>query len=96
MPSKFSDAVLQLRVGEVNRYGYAAKVWCKVAPAKVEMFVWFLVLGKLNTKDRLVHLNVIDSANVNCVLCNEHEESIQHLFFSCKVAWLLWISCLNK
>ena len=63
---------------------YAARVWCKMAPPKVEMLVWFLVLGKLNTKDRLAQLNIIISnGDVSCVLCNSHVESLGHLFVSC-------------
>ena len=60
------------------------------------MLVWFLVLGKLNTMDWLASYNLLNGAEKTCVLCNEKEECIQHLFFSCKYAWQLWCSCLSK
>ena len=48
---------------------YAARVWCKMAPPKVEMLVWFMLLGKLNTKDQLARLNIIISnSDVNCLV----------------------------
>ena len=62
----------------------------RVAPPKVELLVCFAMLGKLNTKDRLTRLNIINNLDVNCVLCSEQEESIDHLFFACKCAWRPW------
>ena len=67
----FTDVVTKLQVGDLGAFSFAAKVWCNVAPAKVELLVCFVILWKLN-KD------------VKCVLCNEHDESIEYLFFTCK------------
>ena len=64
----------------MDSFKHAAKVWCKMAPPKVELLVWFLVLGKLNTKDKLISLNIIPTSEGNCVNCGEHVESIGHLF----------------
>ena len=91
----FSESVLKLQAVGVDSFKHAAKVWCKMAPPKVELLVWFLVLGKLNTKDRLISLNIIPASEGKCVLCGEHVESIGHLFFSCNYSWKLWCSCLN-
>ena len=55
-----------------------------------------MILGKLNTKDRLARLNIISNGDILYVLCNEQEESIEHLFFSCRHAWNLWCSCMNR
>ena len=85
-----------MQSGKHGMYIHAAKVWCMVAPPKVEMLVWFMVLGKLNTKDHLAWLNIINNDTMCCVLCNNHEESIEHLFFSCKYAWQLWCTCFKK
>ena len=46
----------------------------------MELLVWFLELG--NTKDWLASFNIINGAETMCVLCNEKEEYIKHLFFS--------------
>ena len=92
----FSDEVLKLQNRDVDSFKFAAKAWYKMAPPKVEMLVWFLLLGKLNTKDRLVNLNILPRSKANCVLCNEHMENIGHLFFSCNYSWKLWCSYFNK
>lgn len=91
----FIEAVFKLQVDDQELFKHAAKVWCKIAPPKVELLVWFVVLGKLNTKDRLASLNIIDGAETMCVLCTEQEECIEHLIFSSKYAWQLWCFCLN-
>ena len=89
------DYVLKLQAASVAFFKYTAKVWCKLAPPKVELLVWFLVLGNLNTKDRLVRLNTLPSPDAVSVLCDDHVESIGHLFFSCNYSWKSWCSCLN-
>ena len=91
----FTKSVLKLQSDNNELIQHATKVCCKIAPPKVELLVWFLVLGKLNTKDRLANPNIITNGNVNCVLCNSHVESIDHLFFSCNYSWKLWCSYLN-
>ena len=85
----FIDAIVKMQASDHGMYNYAARVWCKVVPPKVELLVYFVVLGKLNIKDRLSRLNIINNVDVNCVLCNDHEESLKHFFFSCNYAWQL-------
>ena len=85
----FTEFALMLQADDNKPLRYAAKVWCKMAPRKVELLVWFLVLGKLNNKDWLVKMNIIPVGDVNCILCNRHEESIEHLFSSCDYSWKL-------
>ena len=85
-----------LQVGDLGVYSFAAKFQCNVAPPKVELLIWFVILGKLNMKDRILRLNIVSSLDVKYVLCNEHEESIEYLFFTCKYAWELWSSFLSK
>ena len=65
-------------------------------PPKGNVVGLVLVLGKLNTKDRLVRMNIILVGEENCILCHNHLESVEHLFFSCNYSWKLWSSCLNK
>ena len=71
----------------------ASKVWRGPAPSKAELLVWFLILGRLNTRDRLRRLNVLRINDLSCPLCNSKVESTSHLFFSCKFAWELWGLC---
>ena len=63
-------------------YKLSNKVWKGVAPPKTELLVWFVLIGRLNTRDRLIRMNFIDGSNDKCVLCDEFSENISHLFFS--------------
>ena len=44
------------------------RVWRGLVPSKVELLLWFVVQGRLNTKDRFRRLNVLRSADYKCVL----------------------------
>ncbi|KAF4359321.1 hypothetical protein F8388_021873 [Cannabis sativa] len=39
-----------------------------------------------------IRLRQIFSSNVNCAICNSHDDSYQHLFFHCLLAHHLWFS----
>ena len=55
-------------------------------PLKIKVFAWYLRKGIL-TKDNLVKRNWQGSKK--CVSC-AHDETIKHLFFTCKVARSIW------
>ena len=57
--------------------------------------VWFALLGRLKTKDWLLKLNIIDRNNIRCVLCNNADESVDHLLVDCCFAWNVCCVCLN-
>ena len=65
-------------------------------PPKVEIFAWFVLIGRVNTKTRLHRLGIIQGDQVCCVLCSKEEESMEHLFFNCEFAWKLWSYWLKK
>ena len=65
-------------------------MWKNLVPYRIEIFTWLALRGKLNTKDRLVRLRIVDPINSLCVLCNSWEESCCHLFLHCPVASSLW------
>ena len=69
--------------------------WRGLVPFRIEIFVWFVLLGRLNTKEKLWRLGIIQDSEKNCVLCNNHSESIHHLFLGCSVALELWLWWLN-
>ena len=75
---------------DAGMYNYTNKVWKSVAPPKAELLVCFALLGRLNTKDRLIRLNIINNSDIKCVLCNELPEDVNHLFFSCHSTWQIW------
>ena len=65
------------------------KLWKVVAPPRVQIFLWFLLQGGLNTKNRLRRLNILQSEEDKCMFCGDHNETIEHLFISCRIEWLI-------
>ena len=55
----------------------------------MNVFIWKLRLNKLPT---LVNMDKIgiDVASLLCPVCNDHVETVDHLFFSCGMAKDLW------
>lgn len=67
-------------------------VWDPGILPKQAFILWFLFQGRLKTRDLLRSRGMQISAE--CGLCNQDEESIEHLFFSCPVSKLCWESLL--
>ena len=63
-------------------------VWFKEEIPRCSFITWLSVLKKLPTRDRLISwgLTVPDA----CVLCSDHAESHQHLFFECSFSASIW------
>ncbi|KAL4584844.1 hypothetical protein LXL04_009454 [Taraxacum kok-saghyz] len=63
--------------------------WCSWIPKKVNIFVWRVLRNRLPTRGSLqgrgIHLET-----VRCPLCNEQEETVNHLLGSCTVANAMW------
>ena len=54
----YAKAVTQVESGgSVDRL--VCSVWQKLVPPKVELMVWLALLGKLNTKDRLMRKRIL-------------------------------------
>ena len=70
-----------------------SKVWRGLVPPKAELLLWFVVQGRLNTKDRLRRMNLLSSADYRCVLCFDEDENLPHLFFTCPFSWKVWGAC---
>ncbi|MED6113242.1 hypothetical protein PIB30_118904 [Stylosanthes scabra] len=80
---------------EPNMYAFAKNLWKGLVPPRVELLVWFVILGKMNTKDRLFEIGMIRDVDANCVLCDAEWESVYHLFFGCKASLAIWDEALN-
>jgi len=66
---------------------FTVQVWNIKVPLKIKVFLWYLYKGVTLTKDNLARKNW--NGNVKCSFCNL-SESIQHLFFNCPLAKLVW------
>lgn len=63
----FTEAVFRLKhtdtyIGNDLGKGF----WRGIVPPNVELFVWFVVLGKVNTKERLVRLGILGEREEGC------------------------------
>lgn len=56
-------------------------------PLKVKIFLWYLRRGVILTKDNLAKRNWKGSKT--CCFCHK-DETIQHLFFQCRLSRLVW------
>ena len=63
-------------------------IWNPIVPPKLGFFAWEASWGKVLTLDQLKRRG-IHIAN-RCFLCEEHEETIDHLLIHCSRAKMLW------
>jgi hypothetical protein len=62
-------------------------IWKMKVPLKIKIFMWFLHRKEILTKDNLLRCNWV--GRESCCFCDE-KESIQHLFFDCPFAKIIW------
>jgi hypothetical protein len=65
------------------------RTWKLRVPLKIKIFLWYLKQGVILTKDNLAKRQW--KGCTKCCFC-ENEESIQHLFFECPMARLMWFA----
>ncbi|XP_058733587.1 uncharacterized protein LOC131605220 [Vicia villosa] len=66
-------------------------VWITEVPSKVKIFGWRLLLNRLPVKEQLAKRNIIQREEDKvCVLCSEHVENLEHLFFNCHLSKIIW------
>ncbi|XP_016206477.1 uncharacterized protein LOC107646842 [Arachis ipaensis] len=81
---------------EITSYSFTKSIWKGFVPPRVELFRWFVLVGRVNTKERLTRLGVpIHSDNI-CVLCAKEVESGEHLFLLCEFTWQVWCTWLRS
>ncbi|XP_010541748.1 PREDICTED: uncharacterized protein LOC104815125 [Tarenaya hassleriana] len=73
---------------------WAKLVWFKQAIPRYSFVLWMVMQGRMPTRDRLLRWNIIQ--NSTCVLCNEEEESHDHLFFQCRFSAETWQELASK
>lgn len=66
------------------------KIWKIRVPERVKMLIWRIATNTILVKEVLGQRVELDSQE--CVLCQDGQESISHLFFHCLVARAIWFS----
>ena len=62
-------------------------IWKLKIPLKIKVFMWYLQKGVVLTKDNLARRQW--KGSIKCCFCN-FDETIQHLFFDCQLARIIW------
>jgi hypothetical protein len=77
--------------GVVNNGGiipiHTPVLWKLVVPPRIHVFLWLVTTNKILTRDNLSKRCLVE--DMNCVFRLEHE-SVDHLFFKCYVAQVIW------
>nr|GEW05759.1 retrotransposon protein, putative, Ty1-copia subclass [Tanacetum cinerariifolium] len=63
--------------------------WYKMIPKKVNVFMWRMLLDRLPNRLYLSSRG-LDIDSISFMVCNEHVESNDHVFFTCDTAVAIW------
>lgn len=69
-------------------------IWKNICPPKVELFVWMAVQNCFASKSVLVRRGMLASEFEACPLCNNANETPNHLLLLCDCAWKVWSAIL--
>ena len=75
-------SLVKIDVGFPHKYLWKIKI-----PAKIKMFLWLIARKSVATKENLIKKGWKEKQG--CVYCGQNE-TIDHLFFTCSAAKLLW------
>ncbi|XP_029152456.1 uncharacterized protein [Arachis hypogaea] len=78
---------VELLPEDIASFSFTRTIWKSLVPPRVELFIWFVLTGRVNTKERLNRLGVVNQEDVACVLCNKGVEFGHHLFLACEFSW---------
>ncbi|WVZ97140.1 hypothetical protein U9M48_042695 [Paspalum notatum var. saurae] len=80
-------------VGSIT-FGPWRRVWKTWAPLKCKFFAWLVIKNRVWTADRLAKRGLPHPAV--CPLCDQAEETIQHILISCVFARQVWTLILQE
>ena len=69
-------------------------IWRTWAPNKCRFFMWLVAHNKCWTADRLARRGL--QHHQKCLLCDQEEETINHLLVSCVFSRQFWFELLQK
>ncbi|CAL4948729.1 unnamed protein product [Urochloa decumbens] len=87
-----SSAYKALQLGRTTFYG-AQCIWKSWAPLQVKLFFWLATRGRIWTADRRKRRGL--DAHDKCFLCDQVDETANHLIVSCPVAREVWWRVLS-
>ena len=79
-------------VGSIH-FEPAKRVWKSWAPPRCKFFIWLASLNRCWTADRLARRG-LDHPD-HCPLCDQEDETIQHILTSCVFAREIWFRVLS-
>ena len=80
----------------VSSYNFTSAVWKDLVPPRIELLTWFVLIGRVNTKDRMARMNLLQQDQILSPLCSKHDESLSHFFFTCEFPWRIWCFWLKQ
>jgi len=78
-------------IGGYNNENFE-KLWRSKGSPTAQLCAWRMLHSRVPTQDTL-HKRWILINNINCVFCNSCEETVYHVFFSCKKTSSIWKLC---
>ncbi|XP_047978516.1 uncharacterized protein LOC125220390 [Salvia hispanica] len=70
-----------------RNYNTLRQLWCRRQLfICVQLLVWFILQGRLNTKERLFRFGLHGIEDNLCVFCKEEPETVDHVIFGC--SWM--------
>ncbi|KAG9441971.1 hypothetical protein H6P81_017825 [Aristolochia fimbriata] len=76
-------------LGNPSGSSQAKLAWKMEAPPKVKMFIWSVAHNRILTRENLVRRG-IPLPSLLCPLCEDKQESVDHLLLQCTMAWHIW------
>ncbi|XP_056691752.1 uncharacterized protein [Spinacia oleracea] len=87
--SKYSIKKVYLKLmGSAPVQYWTNAVWGRLGHPKHRFIIWLALLGRLNTKDRLLKIGV--TTDNTCLLCGIAVEDHRHLFSGCPFSVRCW------
>ncbi|XP_016178592.1 uncharacterized protein LOC107621062 [Arachis ipaensis] len=80
---------------DITSFSFTRTIWKGLAPPQVELFIWFVLIGRVNTKERLHRFGILRHGDNICVFCKRDVEHIYHLFLGCEFTWQVWCRWLS-
>ena len=83
----------QLMLGSFGFEPYK-RLWKSWAPLRCKIFLWLAMLNRCWTADRLARRGLQHPDK--CLLCDQEEETVQHILTSCVFARQVWTTVLGR